>query len=105
MEGIGDHHEHAIEVVLDVVVPETKHAIPQPGEISIAASVFAKIGVAVTIGLDDQSLAVTDEIDDVSRYRLLAPEPESELGAPKLAPQDDLGWCRIGTVGSCVILK
>ena len=70
-----DHFQHPIDVLKNLVVPETKNpeafAFEPLGSIGIP---FSLLGMLATIKLDNQSGRETNEIDDVAADGGLAPK-------------------------------
>ena len=66
----------AVDILHDVVVPESQNAKAMFGEPSIAGGVASALGVLAAIDLDDKALLSTDKIDDVRSNRFLANEFE-----------------------------
>jgi hypothetical protein len=69
-----DHLQHAIHILHDVVVPKSQYTIVVILQPPSALATVLIVIVLPTIGLDDEALLATDEIDDVGADRLLADE-------------------------------
>ena len=93
------------EILQNVIVCETKHAITP----ALKPSVPARVGlplcfeiVALTIKLNNEPSGMRDKIGDVSAYRRLTPKRETiETMGLEVSPQHGLGACHRPTQLSC----
>jgi hypothetical protein len=79
-EGLVDNCQHAVQITIDVIVPETQYAKTFVGQMMIALRVALGMRVEVmltAVDLDDEPMLETNKIDDIVVARGLSPEVES----------------------------
>ena len=76
LQGIQDARQHALFIVENVVVPESKDAEPLRAQISITASVAGTFGMMTPVSFDDEPVLQAHKIDNVMVDRHLALELE-----------------------------
>src|SRR5207244_3428050 len=71
---IDDHHQHALEIRMHVIVPKPQYAKLVVGKPPIATPILGRLGMLTAIYLDHQARLVTEEVGDIRPDRNLAPE-------------------------------
>jgi hypothetical protein len=80
MQRLVDKGQHAFQIAIDFIVPETQYPEAFGHKMVVALRVTSGMGIEVmlaAIDLDDKALLETDEIDDIVIARSLAAEMES----------------------------
>ena len=86
----GDCRQHAINVLVDLIVPEPQDAKSVASELSVAGGIVCA-AVLTAIDLDDEMMLKANEVENVAAVRTLPPEmvamraPRSKVN-PKLHP-------------------
>ena len=70
-QSVGDHFQHAIHIVHNVVIPEAKDFIIMLSQPLIAHEIACTLGMLTAIHFYNQSLLATNKVDDISTDRLL----------------------------------
>src|SRR5262249_17580677 len=79
-ERVVDNCQHAVQIAIDVVVPETQYAKPFRGQMMIALRVALGMRIKVmlaAVDFDDEPMLEANKINDVVFTRRLSPEVES----------------------------
>ena len=80
--------ENPVEVLNDIVVPDTDHLITEDAQVTVALPVLRAFGVLTAVELDDQAPLAANEVDVVAIGGLLPDEFEAaELPAAYAHPQ------------------
>jgi hypothetical protein len=78
-----DHYNAPMDIIADLAVRETDHAITLPLQPSLAFDVselnFLKPLVHAAVNLDDEALGVAGEVSEAAAYRSLATEVHVQL--------------------------
>ena len=77
LQGSQDARQHALFIVENVVVPESKDAEPLRAQISITASVAGTFGMMTPVSFDDEPVLQAHKIDNVMVDRQLSLELEA----------------------------
>ena len=77
LQGIQDARQHALFIVENVVVPESKDAERLRAQISITASVAGTFGMMTPVSFDDEPVLQAHKIDNVMVDRQLSLELEA----------------------------
>src|SRR5712692_3312211 len=89
-----DERQHALQIPIDLVVPETQYPEALVAKILIALRVAPRMHIEImltAIDLYDETLLETDEVDDIAVARGLAAEVESPFSPEaQMNPQLDL---------------
>ena len=73
----GDNYfQHAVAIAQCVMIPETKHPITFRLKPSIAFDVARVLGMLSAINLDDETMVMTQEVDDEVADQSLSPETQ-----------------------------
>ncbi len=75
-----DQSQHALEIPIDFIVPETQYPEALADKMFVALRVAPRMRIEImltAVDLDDEALLETDEIDDIVIARSLAAEVES----------------------------
>ena len=73
-QSFGDHFQHAVHIVHNVVIPEAKDFIIVLAQPLVAYLVTRVFSVLTAIDLYNQSSLATDKVNNVSTDRLLTDE-------------------------------
>jgi len=93
-----DCYDHAIEVVQDIPIPETKHSDSSRGHPGIASFVRLRGDVRHAVEFDDEFARRTVEVGDERPQRHLPAKIQSAKPmVAQLVPQLLFGWARIAT--------
>ena len=85
--------ESSFDVLDDIVVSDTDHAVTEGPQVAVAYPVFGTLRVLAAIEFDNQAPLATHKIDVVAADRLLADEFEAtQLSAANACPQGE--FCR-----------
>src|SRR5713226_13791 len=91
-----DERQHALQIPIDLVVPETQYPEALVAKILVALRVAPRMHIKImltSVDLGDEALLETDEIDDIAVARGLAAEVESLLSpGAQMNPQFHLLW-------------
>src|ERR1043166_4636418 len=89
-----DQRQHALQIAIDLVIPETQYPEALVAKILVALRVAPRMHIEImltAIDLYDETLLETDEIDDMAVARGLSAEVESALApGAQMNPQLDL---------------
>jgi hypothetical protein len=74
--------EHALEVLINIVIPESKYSEASPRELPVAFSVAPRMNIKVmlpAIDFDNETVLEADEINDVIILRRLATKMKTSV--------------------------
>ncbi len=93
-ERVVDQRQHAFQIPIDLVIPETQYPEALVDKILVALRVAPRMHIEImltAIDLHDEALLETDEVDDIAVARGLAAEVEASLSpGAQMNPQLDL---------------
>ena len=72
-----DRLDHAVEVIVDVVIPEAKRQETEPSKMCVAARVMREASIfamLAAVDIDDEPRLEADEVENVAFQRRLSPE-------------------------------
>jgi hypothetical protein len=94
-----DCRDHAFEMICYFAVPKSDHIEALPVEPRRSALIVSALDIVVAaINFHDEPGRQTDEIHDVDAQSELSAEADSMyLLEPKMAPQQPLRFCRVGS--------
>jgi hypothetical protein len=96
IQGLNDCSERTVDVLEDVIVPETQCAKAVLSEPRVASAIRSALGVLTTIELDDQLRIQTSKVCGVrANGTLLAEIASMQLSTPQTLPQKKLGVCQL----------
>jgi hypothetical protein len=82
-----EHLENPIDIVDDIVVPDSDHAITERAQLAVASPVFGASRMPAAVELDNQVPAATNKVDIEPTDRFLADEFDAaELPAANVCP-------------------